>query len=164
MDETFKIIISTLSGFTIAFLAEPVKTFFQNKYKLSNLRNALYKELMQNRSILELVAKKEIGTEDFKNIAQFLLINNCYKYVINQEITFFYQLKEARLFNSAYKTLDKLIDFDVENIESRWDFVIELAKAYLGIIQDGLDYKTLDIKLLEDVTLKEEFLNLVKKV
>ena len=164
MDETIKILIGTLSGFIIAFLAEPVKTFFQNRYKLSNLRIALYKESMQNRSILELLVTKEIGKEDFINIAQFLLLNNCYKYVLEQEITFFYQLKEARLFNSAYKTLDKLINLTTEDIESRWDFVMELAKAYLGVIQDGLDYKTLDKRLLEKVTSKKEVLNILKKV
>ena len=48
MDETTKVIIATLSGFIIAFFAEPVKSYFQNRGQLHNLRVALYKEMVNN--------------------------------------------------------------------------------------------------------------------
>lgn len=143
MDGTLKIMIGTISGFVIAFLAEPVKIFFQNQQKIKKLRIALYKELMQNQSILKLLATKEIGKDDFAVVGQYLLLNNCYKYVISQEVALFYQLKEARLFNSTNKIVDKLIGFTTEDIESRWDDIFEYSKAYLDVIKDGLDYKTL---------------------
>lgn len=53
MDETTKVIIATLSGFIIAFFAEPVKSYFANRAKLNNLRIALYKELLYNYSTLK---------------------------------------------------------------------------------------------------------------
>jgi hypothetical protein len=41
MDETGKIIIATISGFTVAFFAEPIKLYFQNAHnkRIFPLRN-----------------------------------------------------------------------------------------------------------------------------
>ena len=50
--ETF---IATISGFIIAFFAEPLKTYFQNRAKLKNLRIALYKEILYNYSSLKTI-------------------------------------------------------------------------------------------------------------
>jgi hypothetical protein len=41
MDDTLKIIIGTLSGFVIAFFAEPIKIFFQNRARINNIRLAV---------------------------------------------------------------------------------------------------------------------------
>jgi hypothetical protein len=48
MDETIKVLIGTVSGFVIAFFAEPVKVFFQNRTGKQILRVALYKEILSN--------------------------------------------------------------------------------------------------------------------
>ena len=44
MDETTKVLIGTISGFLIAFFAEPIKIYFSNNFKKRNIRLALYKE------------------------------------------------------------------------------------------------------------------------
>lgn len=52
MDETLKIIIGTLSGFIIAFFAEPIKIYFQNKAKINYIRLAVYKEISHNYVVI----------------------------------------------------------------------------------------------------------------
>ena len=41
MDEFTKVLIATISGFIIAFLSEPTKTFFTNQNNVKQLRRAL---------------------------------------------------------------------------------------------------------------------------
>src|SRR5260221_13126443 len=109
MDETTKVLIGTISGFVIAFFAEPIKRYFENKSKLQYLRIALYKEMIQNFLMLESTL------DDFRNneksnimVGQPLMIDDCYRYVVSQETALYYQLTEARLINSFYKLLNML--------------------------------------------------------
>ena len=43
--EFWQLLVGTISGFIIAFLAEPVKTFFENRNKKNRLRKSLYREI-----------------------------------------------------------------------------------------------------------------------
>ena len=116
MNEVLTVLIGTLSGFIIAFFAEPVKTYYQNMEKVHNLRVALYKELFLNYVSLEAwvldeekleskaktktrgktKAKTESGnyrTEEY--VAQYALRTDCYKHALQNDLTLFYQLPEA---------------------------------------------------------------------
>jgi hypothetical protein len=60
MDVTTKVIIATLSGFIIAFFAEPAKKNFLERTKLHNLKIALYKELIFNMTAFLFIQKMRI--------------------------------------------------------------------------------------------------------
>jgi hypothetical protein len=99
MDETTKVLIATISGFIIAFFAEPVKAWFQNRAKVRELRLALYKEIFLNYSYLAGENKDKIFS---KALVQHAMQNNCYQYAINSEIKTFYKVKEAATINNIY--------------------------------------------------------------
>lgn len=109
MSETIQIIIATLSGFIIAFFAEPVKTYFQNRAKLYNLRIALYKEIIFNYGCL-LPLNEDSFKSDRDNIINHTLRTECYRHAIQNELTLFYQLSEAATINILYgMVLDGMI-------------------------------------------------------
>ena len=165
MDETTKILIGTISGFIIAFFAEPVKTFFSNKSKLSKLRLALYKELIQNFLMLEL-ALDEFRKDNNSNIlvGQPLMLVECYRYAMSQETTLFYELKEARLLNSFYKILDAILA--IPNGEKKYRTVLaeDLVEGAVGMVKGGLDTGILDRVLVEQVTSKKEVKEIISRI
>lgn len=98
MTETTQIIIATLSGFIIAFFAEPVKNYFANRSKLRNLKIALYKELCNNYSTLN--SNTRLDLVPTMLFYQSALRTECYEHALEHEISLFYQLDEASMINS----------------------------------------------------------------
>ena len=93
-------LVSTLSGFIVAFLAEPVKTYVQNRAKLKNLRIALYKEMSINYAVLNTLAPDDYSTFEWGgNNPAYALRAECYKHALENEISTFYQMQEANLIN-----------------------------------------------------------------
>ena len=165
MDETTKVLIGTVSGFLIAFFAEPVKRYFENKSKLQYLRIALYKEMIQNFFILE-QALHEYKNDKNSNImvGQPLLIDDCYRYVVSQETALYYQLSEARLINMFYKLLDMLIKIPEREKMFRTVSAKDIIEGTLGLVHDGLETGILEKKLAEKVISKKEIENILKKL
>ena len=98
MDETTKVIIATISGFVISFLAEPVKNYFANRAKLHNLRIALYKEMLSNYIFMKAYGE---NTSSFRpeNVVQIVIRRECYTQSLENEVYLFYQLNEAHQIN-----------------------------------------------------------------
>lgn len=100
MDETTKVIIATLSGFIIAFFAEPVKNYFENRAKLNNLRIALYKELLNNyKNVAMVIRGKDIAFKSRVKVLRNALRTECYKHALENEVSLFYRLEEANDIN-----------------------------------------------------------------
>src|SRR5690349_17561522 len=112
MDETTKVIIATLSGFIIAFFAEPVKNYFTNKSQLHNLRIALYTELISNYFALIHYAMDSTDTDAYTlyNVAKYELRTERYKYALQNELALFYQLREANVLSVAYVRLNQIMN------------------------------------------------------
>jgi hypothetical protein len=165
MNESLNVIIGTLSGFIIAFFAEPIKRYFENKSKLQHLRIALYKEMIQNYLMLESTLN------DFRNneksnimVGQPLMIDDCYRYVVSQETALYYQLTEARLINSFYKLLNMLIKIPEGEKAFRTVSAKDIIDAMVGLIHSGLEMGTLDKKLAQSVTSKRELENILERL
>jgi len=113
MDETTKIIIGTLSGFIIAFLAEPVKIHFQNLNKLNRLRKALYKELHFNYLLCRNMAKKRgLKTPPTRgNLKAYIEMciedtkSQYYEQTIHSELDMFYQIEESTTIHNLHGSL-----------------------------------------------------------
>ena len=158
MDEMVKILIGTISGFVIAFFAEPIKIYFQNKSKLNHLRIALYKEVVQNYFILGqgLYDFRKNGAKNFFSVGRSLLISDCYEFVINQETALFYQLREARFMNTFYKLLAIIVASP--NAKNKlmglsWDAFVEMI---VDLVTESLGHGLLDKKIFQKVSSKKD--------
>jgi hypothetical protein len=116
--EYWQLFISTISGFLIAFLAEPVKTFFTNRAKKASLRESIYREIAANYHLLySIKRKRRIPPEHEQHSgtgAGYILRNlhqECYGHVLKETPVEFYQLEEAADINLIYAKISSIIDF-----------------------------------------------------
>ncbi len=155
-----EVIIGTLSGFIIAFFAEPIKQFITNSIKRNNLRKAIHYEVFHNWSVIDSNSK----TED-KNIledspilfATKLLLrsgirNECYLHLINQETALFYQMKEAANINHLYSYINSLYEWSkVSDEESKKLNPIPLMEGFVSDVEELLGTGEIDKRLMEKV-------------
>ena len=116
--EYWQLLIGTLSGFVIAFLAEPVKTFFTNRAKIASLREAIYREIAANYLLLHSIkSSKHIpgGNEAHVGSDSGYIVKNlhreCYDHIIKDNPIEFYQLEEAAAINIIYFKLSAISKF-----------------------------------------------------
>lgn len=115
--EFWQLLIGTLSGFIIAFLAEPVKTFFISRSKINMLREALYREMFSNYVLLKstkeavhlVLEEHKIDTKTF-DVSDLKLIirKECYEKVLKEDAITFYMLSESVILNRMYASLTRL--------------------------------------------------------
>jgi hypothetical protein len=115
MDAPTATLLAGLGGFLAAFLAEPIKSLIQYQFKKSSLRNALYKELLQNYDTVKLLLwelSDEVTEADARGFAQFaaysghiIFRTECYHYAISNDFDLFYRLPDYAAFNRSYMLL-----------------------------------------------------------
>jgi hypothetical protein len=179
MDEMLKITIGTLSGFIVAFFAEPVKLFFQNRAKKENLRRALYHEMICNYYLIkefvdEAVRENLNADPDEKDTkldkffsslregSDFMIRMECFQYTVQNENFTLYQLRDASLINSIYGRLKGISTWlIVEDSPKKRSKLESLIKDYLSQMDDGLKYGMFDAKTVRKILgcSVEEFLN-----
>lgn len=125
-------VIGVIIGVVLGFIAEPIKTFIDNKVKLKRLRRSVHGELGYN--YLSLMTMKNLkGKPSSANVFQALLRLDVYEYTRTDPLLF-YQLEESSAISLSYITLNQLVkDGDVELIEVYIRQVQNLLKA--GILQ-----------------------------
>lgn len=114
MDQTTITVLGMIAAFitasVTAFLAEPVKMYFQDRSSRKYLTLALYKELLHNYFLLEHVldySEEDSGiSRDTMNIlGEFNLRTECYRQAVSDQLQMFYRLEEAAEFNEVYSML-----------------------------------------------------------
>lgn len=133
MDETMKIIFGTLSGFIIAFLAEPIKIYFQNINKLNQSRKALYKELYFNFQLCRNIARKRgLKTPPTRgNLKAYIdmcvedVKSQYYEQVIHSNLDTFYQFEES----TALHNLHGGLKFLERRAKTKWINDLAAAKS-----------------------------------
>ncbi len=97
---------SAILGFLVAFFAEPVKTYFNNRSKKATLRNALYSEmaLLYNRltQLSKALSEGELDDSNIQWAISELARFDCYNYVRTEGFLLFYQLEEAPAIDAFY--------------------------------------------------------------
>jgi hypothetical protein len=154
MDETLKIIIGTVSGFLIAFLAEPVKIYFQNASKKKSLRLALYGELINNFMNLHFFlggldrSSEDRVAEAYSKLSKLILKVDVYRFAMSPELYhLFYQLKESSLFAQTYAIASTIIGWiEAGKKEER---VLEEAVKYLLLTKAGIEEGDLDRRIID---------------
>jgi len=155
-----EIIIGTLSGFVIAFFAEPIKQFIINNMKRNNLRKAIHYEIFHNWSVIEGIIKKD-GQDLLLDDATLFstkfylrtgIRNECYLHLINQETALFYQLKEAGEINHLYSYINGIYEWSrVSDDESKKFDPQSTIEGFVSVVQELLDSGEINKKLMEKV-------------
>lgn len=154
MDETTKILIGTISGFIIAFFAEPVKTYFTNKSSQNRLRKVLYHEVYEN-----LIMFKDLSQRNLKGIStielfQRIVQKDGYEYAHSNEITVFYQLREAIIFNKLYLVLKSASQYETGHNQ---ELLKETISTYIENVDEAFRDKELDRNFMRRAIGKKEF-------
>lgn len=159
MDETTKTLIGTISGFLIAFFAEPIKTYFQISHKIKNIRKMLYQETFENYSFLQNTAADDISSETYQLLATSLIRTSGYEYAISNEITIYYQLKEATLFNKLYSLLEHIIEHGAP-----LEFRKEIPDIYKDLLLKAIKSNDIDLYLLRKLMGKKEVKSILENL
>jgi hypothetical protein len=169
MDETTKVIIATISGFVIAFFAEPVKNYFENKAKLRNLKIALYKEILYNYGSLKSLELSTNSMPFIRYMGEFALRTECYKNAIQNEVSLFYQLEETNAINTLHNGyLNLMKDMRRGYGEQATDELIiekfvELSNSYRERVAVEFYRGNLDKEVLKGLGTKNHYQNLIKQ-
>jgi hypothetical protein len=168
MDETTKVIIATISGFVIAFFAEPVKTWFQDRAKVNELRLALYNEILMNYEFLDNILNKIPSKDEISNLPTFTVNYfvqiDCYKYAISQEIKTFYRLRESAYVSGVYKDLVALIDISEKNQNGVIGSTMQsLVGGYIDVVEGGIRSGNLDKEIASKFLGKKELKEILSK-
>ena len=171
MDESLKVAIATISGFLIAFFAEPVKIYFQQWARKKGVQRALYHELYFNYDSLRRFVDNQRGEFTKKDLHKFVFNAkyathlDAYQYYTSHDIDLFYQLVEATDFNWLYALLNRLLDNLGARFESKDDPIIVFneIKNYLRSYKDAIDTGRLDKKLLVSIVGKETIKSIQEK-
>lgn len=172
MDESLKVTIATLSGFIIAFFADPIKTYFQQRTRKRNIRRALYSEIHFNYDALSSFyykrMDKEITNRDMyqfvegiKHIARL----EAYQYYITHDMDLFYQFREVATINTLYAELRLLLENAQIRVEKKIPFdrtmehIQGLLRRYIESIKTG----KLDKSLLMEIIGREEINSFMEK-
>lgn len=121
-------IAAFITASVTAFLAEPVRTYFQNRARKQDLRVALYRESLYNYLYLYGAESQNVSNPFLEN--KFLwsktgIRSECYRQAISQDLFLFYKLPEAEDFNEMYAKLHML-----SSALDTAGFLV-LAKAYI---------------------------------
>lgn len=163
MDETTKVLIGTISGFVVAFFAEPVKMYFTNRSKKQGLRLALYKEMMGNITILANYLTGEIESEgniDFNSFYASLFRFEAFNYAITDEVGIFFQIQESMEIREFYIILQSIVS--EKNIEKQKVLLVHLRRALSESIKNNVLDKKMLIKVNKDI--KEDFDEIFEKI
>lgn len=145
MDETTKVLIGTISGFLIAFFAEPIKIYFSNNFKKRNIRLALYKEFYHNIYLMQPHLIKD--KNGFEKLHKHFFIFDAYNHFIAKETETFYQLKESGDLIAFYKMLNLILLRSFEDPERQ-----RHIEAFYFAFTSALEEKNIDRRIFLSVS------------
>lgn len=172
MDETTKILVGTLSGFVIAFLAEPVKLYFQRQARKNSLRRALHLELYSNYVALvrfldvfpRKITKQELGV--FERVVKYATHIEAYQYYLSHDVDLFYQLSEAVELSLLFSILVRLLT-TVPAIyaakEADANLAIDEIKIFLRRYKRALETKEFDEEFLSKLVGRDKIQSIREK-
>jgi hypothetical protein len=169
MENTALTILGMIAAFLTAsitpVLTESVKNYMQHKAKLRALRVALYKEIWNNVVSMthfphrDIECKLELGDE----LTKHALRKECYEHALKNELTLFYELKEADLINRLQGTiLGQMLSFSIDSDATNIEYLLEDIFAgyvydYQELFTAALDDGPLDKKVLESFLVNSEY-------
>ena len=168
MDETTRVIIAAVSGFIVAFFAEPLKLNFQNNSRKKYLRIALYSEIHNNYRFLS--AHLKIYHENnpqqikafFDGTMRLAVRTDCYKHFTSHYPDLLYQLKEASIINLLYAYLISAINPMLSSENKIHDFRSAI-ESFVALVEEYVYTNQLRRDVMEKVSSKAELMQLIEK-
>jgi len=161
MDDVIKIIIATISGFVVAFFAEPIKLYFQNKHQKRIFELALYGEIAHNYRLLSAFLK--VYREDnpnqvkgfFEGAGKDSVRTDCYSRLSSQSPEIYYQLKESTIINTLYAYLVTAIDPETHSKNDVAKFHLSV-ESFVLIVEEHVARNELNQRIMKRVSRKED--------
>ncbi len=146
-----------------AFLAEPIKEYFQNKTRLNNLRTALYKEMMHNYTWMDY--DYEADTDDFALAlgggAIHAFRNECFRLALANNVELFYQLAEAPDINIIYSVIGGTGgEFPHRN---NLQSVVQACRGYVSIVSTKFVAGQLDREVLKRIVTPVAYQSVIER-
>ena len=161
-------IAAFITASVTTFLAEPVKTFFENRTRKNNLKIILYKELLINyEGLLDYISEKhDVGGVYNKLMMKHGVRTEGFRHAMENELSLFYQLPESIDISILHNRLLALLqntDYGDEQINTlvRSDFN-DSAKEFIETFALYLYKDRFDNKLIQKLVSKDEYLNMLK--
>jgi hypothetical protein len=152
MDETAKVLVATISGFIIAFFAEPVKNYYQNLRDVERLRLAIYRELVSNYLLFDSV--REASNEDLSFNTERMkhaIRTECYKDALANRVLLYYQFRNTLIINMLYALLSEF-DARLNSTQTRKDPDLGgTARQFYRMFEGSAYDKTLERGPLETI-------------
>jgi hypothetical protein len=144
----WEVLIGTISGFILGFLAEPVKMYFANKNKKDDLRKSLYREMVCNHNrlaeLLQTLDSGKIANDAFLPNYKRQVTFDMYNYAKSDKaIIIFYKLNEAIEIDRINRNFMTPLDENISNMR------IPNATAAISTFQSIVTAGLLDKVLLE---------------
>jgi hypothetical protein len=166
MSEIAVTIIGMIAAFITAsittFLAEPAKTYFQNRANVHNLRIALYKELFINYTGLRTLVD-DADFEKYEAMIKHAIRREGYTYSLQNDISLFYQLEEAHEIN----VLNMMIGYALALLndeDGTPEYDLKTAcREYVESFEYYVADKRFDEKLLKTLMSESKYMEIVEK-
>lgn len=161
-------IVAFLTALITAFLAEPIKTYYQSKSDLKYLRIALYKEMFFNYQLIsgwvqELKGDYTFGSSMLKNT----LRAECYKHAVESQTSLFYRLHETDAINhlqgASLSTLYSYLDTDDKTISKEDKDLMGMSEGYVEIFEHNSYENIFDRKVLKTIMPMNKYQDLLKR-
>jgi hypothetical protein len=176
MNETTTAILITILGmlaaFSLAFILEPLKSYFLHKSQLNDLRVGLYREMWNNYfQCSSLIPSVEKGLEkDTRWIVELQIYmrmlpdpfhTEFYEYAINSELALFSKLPESPHLHGLYDSIDVL---RVRSEARDKDEITRLAQYYCDNFAHEYYLGLLDQKCMRSIIHESELPELEERV
>jgi hypothetical protein len=165
MDNTTLTILGMIAAFLTAsitpILTESVKNRSQHKNRLHSLRVALYKEIWNNVRVLTAITSNkpdEAKPQIVENLQNHALRIECYKQVLQNEVTLFYELKEADAINHLQgNCIGKMLNFSSRAIDKINGLFVAFAMEYEDTFLLAINGGLLDKRVFDTFLANQEY-------
>jgi hypothetical protein len=169
MDNTALTILGMIAAFitasVTAFLAEPVKSYFENKRIEDNIRNALYGELLDNyHHLLWNVKNADKFQKAALKTSGRIVSNECYKQVRQKDIVHYYKMYDSTAITSLNDIVNMLIELSDEKktekskIKQYQLHALLFVEAISNFVYNGY----MDRKIIKSTLHEEDYFRLLE--
>jgi hypothetical protein len=159
MDDVIKTIIATISGFVVAFFADPIKLCFQNEHQKRIFQLALYGEIAHNYRLLSALLK--VYREDnpnqvkgfFEGSGKDSMRTDCYSRLSSQSPEIYYQLKESTIINTLYAYLLTATDPEIYSKNDFAKFHLSV-ESFVLLVEEHVARNELNQRIMKKVSRK----------
>lgn len=158
-------IAAFITASVTAFLAEPIKAYFENKRIEDNIRKALYAELLDNfHHLLWNVEKMDKFQESAWETSARLVHNECYMHVREKDIVSYFKMYDSAAITLLNDTINRTIEIYLEKKSKKQKTILyrlsvqNFVESLSFVVYNGY----LDRKIIKAFLHEEDYLRLIE--